>query len=163
MIKKLLKGIVATIGAFAIVLSVSQPAMAQRGEKTIGLAGGFATYNSGGYADLYFQYSFANHFRIAPEIGYIFRNEGKTGFEISADMHFPFRLAKGFAIYPLVGFTFNNWSYEHHDSRSRAGVDFGAGFDIYLTSNLKLSLQGKYSAMNDTGGGFFNMGIGYVF
>lgn len=161
--KNFFKGIISVLAVITAVIACSQSAMAQRGEKTIGIAGGFATYNSGGYADVYFHYSFADHIRIAPEIGYVFRNEGKTGFEISADMHFPFKLAKGFAVYPLVGFTFNNWSYEHHDSRSRAGVDFGAGFDIYLTSNLKLNLQGKYSAMNDTGGGFFNMGIGYVF
>lgn len=147
----------------AISLIGAQEVSAQRGEKTLGVAGGFATYNNGGYADLYFQYSFANHFRIAPEIGYVFRNEGKSAFELSVDMHFPFRIARGFAVYPLAGFTFNNWSYAGDGHASRAGADFGAGFDIYLTSNLKLNLQGKYSLMNDTGGGFFNMGIGYVF
>jgi hypothetical protein len=66
-------------------------------------------------------------------------------------------------VYPLAGFTFNNWSYRYGDSASRAGANFGAGFEIYLTSYLKLSLQGKYSLMNDTSGGFFGMGIGYVF
>lgn len=154
----LVVGLVMAFGLFC-----PSEANAQRGEKTLGLAGGFATYNDGGYADIYFQYSFANHFRIAPEIGYIFRNDGISGFEMSVDMHFPFRIARGFGIYPLVGFTFNNWDYYDDGHASRAGADFGAGFDIYLTSNLKLNLQGKYSVMNDTSGGFFNMGIGYVF
>lgn len=164
MMKRTLHILLVSIAALIAPFLTAGTASAQTGEKTLGLAGGFATYNNGGYANVYFQYSFAKHIRIAPEIGYIFRNEGKSGFEFSVDMHFPFRLAKAFSIYPLVGFTFNNWSYEGHDhSRSRAGVDFGGGFDIYLTSNLKLSLQGKYSAMNDTGGGFFDMGIGYVF
>ena len=40
---------------------------------------------------------------------------------------------------------------------------FGGGFDIYMTSQLKLNLQCKYSLMNDTGGCFLNMGIGYNF
>lgn len=155
--------ILAAIALLVGVAAVPQEAYAQRGEKTLGVAGGFATYNNGGYANLYFQYSFADHVRIAPEIGYIFRNEGKSGFEMSVDMHFPFKIARGFGVYPLAGLTFNNWTYHHDGHASRLGADFGAGFDIYLTSNLKLTLQGKYSLLNDTGGGFFDMGIGYVF
>lgn len=159
------KSLPTILAAILLMLGLALPteANAKGGEKTLGIAGGFATYNDGGYTDIYFQYSFADHLRIAPELGYVFRNEGKSAFEMSVDMHFPFRVARGFAVYPLVGFTFNNWSYGEDHHASRAGVDFGAGFDIYLTSNLKLNLQGKYSAMNDTGGGFINMGIGYVF
>lgn len=153
--------------AVAIVMALGiicpMQTMAQRGEKTLGIAGGFATYNNGGFVDVYFQYSFANHFRIAPDLGYAFRNEGKSAFLLDVDMHFPFRVAKAFSVYPLVGFTFNNWSYRYDGSASRAGANFGGGIELYLTSNLKLSLQGKYSLMNDTSGGFFDMGIGYVF
>lgn len=138
-------------------------AQAQKGEKTLGLMGGFATYNDGGFIDLYFQYSFLDHVRLSPDIGYGFRNDGASAFLLDVDVQFPFRLAKGFGIYPLVGFTFNNWNFEHAGNASRAGANFGAGFDIYLTSYLKLTLQGKYSLMNDTSGGFFGMGIGYVF
>lgn len=157
-IKLLAVAVIALIGALA-----PASAQAQRGEKTLGVMGGFATYNDGGFTDVYFQYSFANHFRLAPDLGYVFRNDGKSAFVLDVDLHFPFRIVKGFGVYPLVGFTFNNWSYKHGDNASRAGANFGAGFDIYLTSYLKLSLQGKYSLMNDTSGAFFGMGIGYVF
>ncbi|MBP3589324.1 MAG: outer membrane beta-barrel protein [Muribaculaceae bacterium] len=137
---------------------------AQRGEKVLGVAGGYATFNRSGMVDVYFQYSFAEHVRIAPEIGYIVQNNGKAGFEASIDMHFPFRVAKAFKLYPLAGVTFNNWSYSSDKSSdSRGGFDFGGGFDLYFTQNLKLSVQGKYSLMNDTGGGFFTVGLGYVF
>lgn len=156
-----------TVLAIAIVAALGAlmpiQANAQKGEKTLGLMGGFATYNNGGFTDVYFQYTFADHFRIAPDLGYVFRNDHKSAFVLDVDMHFPFRIARGFAVYPLAGFTFNNWSYKHGDSASRAGANFGAGFDLYLTSYLKLTLQGKYSLMNDTSGGFFGMGIGYVF
>lgn len=146
-------------------------AMAQTGEKTLGFAGGYASYNGGGYADLYFQYTFAPHLRIAPEIGYVFRNDHKSAFVCSVDMQFPFRLARGFNIYPLAGVTLNSWSYQHHhdddwddsDHATRGGFDFGGGFDVYLTRQLKLNFQAKYSLMNDTGGWFLNMGIGYNF
>lgn len=163
MVKKLVKKVSIISVCMAALLFSSQPAMAQRGEKTLGIKGGYSTYNDGGVASVYFQYTFAPHFRIAPEIGYIFRNNGVSGFEFSADMHFPFRVARGFNVYPLVGVTFNNWDWQYGGDASRFGFDFGGGFDIYMTSNLKLSLQGKYSMMNDTGGGFFDMGIGYVF
>lgn len=155
---------VLAVGVIALCAAAfPQQSMAQSGEKTLGVAGGFATYNSGGLAKLYFQYSFSNHVRIAPEVGYVFRNEGKSAFVMSVDMQFPFKLAKGFAIYPLAGVTFNNWTWHDDKHASRVGADFGAGFDIYLTSNLKLSMQGKYSMMNDTDGGFIDFGIGYVF
>lgn len=159
--KKITTLVFAVIATISVLFPVA--ADAQRGEKTLGIAGGFATYNDGGFVDVYFQYSFADHFRIAPDLGYAFRNEGKSAFLLDVDMHFPFRVAKAFSLYPLVGFTFNNWNYRHGGSASRAGANFGGGFEIYLTSNLKLSFQGKYSLMNDTSGGFFDMGIGYVF
>lgn len=141
----------------------SVPAFAHAGEKTLGIAGGYASHNNGGEANIYFHYSFSQHVRIAPEIGYVFRNEGKSAFECSVDMHFPFRVARGFKVYPLTGVTLNNWSYEHGGHITRGGLDFGGGFDLYLTSSLKLNLQGKYSLMNDTSGCFVQMGIGYVF
>ena len=147
----------------AIGLACAPTANAATGEKALGFAGGFASYNDGGYGKIYFQYEIAPHVRLAPEMGYIFRNEDCSGFEFSFDVQFPFRLARGFSIYPLAGLTLNNWSYEDDGHATRGGIDFGAGFDIYLTSSLKLSLQGKYSAMNDTSGAFFDMGIAYVF
>lgn len=150
--------------AVAAVFSLTPfAAYPQKGEKTLGLMGGFATYNSSGFTDVYFQYTFVDHVRIAPDLGYVFGNDGKSAFILNADMHFPFRVARGFSIYPLAGFTFNNWSYRHGDSESRAGANFGGGIDLYLTSNLKLTFQAKYSLMSDTGGGFFGAGIGYVF
>lgn len=157
---RLALGAALTLGALFIPTS---QAMAQRGEKTLGVAGGFSTYNNGGYADIYFQYSFADHVRIAPEIGYAFRHDNKSAFIASVDMHFPFRIARGFSVYPLAGVTFNNWSYRGGGNASRAGFDFGGGFDIKLTNYLKLTIQGKYSLMNDTDGGFIGMGLGYVF
>ena len=161
--KKFLHTLTLGVAAAASLLCFSTKANAQKGEKTLGISGGYASYNNGGYTDIYFQYTFANHFRIAPEIGYVFRNEGKSAFTMSVDMHFPYRVARGIALYPLAGITFNNWSYHHDGHASRAGADFGGGVDLYLTSNLKLTVQGKYSLMNDTSGGFIGLGIGYVF
>lgn len=159
----LIKSIICSV-ALASACIAAPEAYAQRGEKTLGVAGGFASYNTSGIIDVYFQYSFAEHVRIAPEVGYMFQNNGKSGFEVSVDMHFPFRVAKGFKLYPLAGITFNNWSYSAQDtSVSRGGFDVGGGLDLYFTSQLKMSVQGKYSLMQDTHGAYATIGLGYIF
>lgn len=163
----LMKRITALFSALIVIAAMLMPSGAEArrfsGEKTLGMMGGFASYNSGGYMDLYFHYTFSPHVRIAPEIGYVFSNNGKSAFEMSVDMHFPFRVARGFQVYPLAGLTFNNWNYKHAGSKSRVGADFGFGFELYLTTYLKLNLQGKYSLMSDTDGAFIGLGIGYNF
>ncbi len=137
-----------------------------RGEKSVGLSAGYAGYNSSGYISANFQYTFADHFRLAPEIGYVFYNQGATGFKVDADMHFPFRVAKGLGLYPLAGLTFNNWSFSRsplHENIMRFGVDAGVGLDLYLTNSLKLNFQAKYSLMKNCSGLFTGIGIGYIF
>lgn len=148
-----------------LLASVFSPvkAFSQKGEKSLGVMGGYATYNDGGFANVNFQYSVADHIRIAPSVGYVFRNDQKSAFTLSADVQFPFRIVKAFNVYPLVGITFNNWNYTYRDDRSRVGADFGGGFDLYLTSYLKMSIEGKYSLMNDTSGGYIGFGMAYVF
>ena len=145
------------------LISVPNVSASSVGEKTLGIAGGYASHNDGGYANMFFQYTFAPHVRLAPEIGYIFSNDDKSAFECSVDVHFPFRVARAFNLYPLTGLTLNSWTYKHGGHCTHAGFDFGAGFDLYMTSSLKLTIQGKYSLMNDTSGAFIQMGIGYVF
>lgn len=161
--KKLLRCVVMAVVAVAATIGLSTGASAQTGEKTIGIMGGFATHNSGGFTEVYMHYTIVPHVRLAPDLGYVFRSEGKSAFVFDVDLHFPFRIARGFNIYPLAGFAFNNWSYQGGGHATRCGMNIGGGFDIYLTKQLKLNLQGKYSMMNDTDGGFIGMGIGYNF
>lgn len=161
--RKYLKCIFSAVLAAVSLVGFSQSASAQSGEKTIGISGGFATYNNGGYSEVYMHYTIIPHVRLAPDLGYVFRNEGKSAFVFDIDLHFPFRIARGFNIYPLAGFAFNNWSYQGAGHATRVGMNIGGGFDILLTKQLKLTLQGKYSMMNDTDGGFIGMGIGYNF
>lgn len=161
--KKRLKVIrLAVLTLLAIVCAVPS-ASAQKGEMTVGLDGGYASYNKGGYVKAFMHYTIVPHVRLAPELGFAFRNEGRSAFLLDFDVQFPFRLTRGLNIYPLAGVTFNNWSYEGAGHDSRVGLDFGGGFDIYLTRQLKFMIQGKYSLMNDTGGGFVGLGIGYNF
>lgn len=133
------------------------------GEKTLGLSGGFASHNNSGYANVYMQIGVAPHVRLSPDVGYVFRKEGKSAFLVDVNVQFPFRVTKGINLYPLVGAAFNNWSYQHGGHATRFGANFGGGVDINLTRELKFTVEGKYSLMNDTGGGYVGVGIGYNF
>ncbi len=163
MLKTYFKRISSSILLIVALLTGSSLAQAQTGEKSFGLMGGFSTYNNGGYTSVFFQYTCAPHVRLAPEVGYAFRNDGASAFLLSMDVDIPFKVARGVNVYPLVGVTFNNWNYQGGGDCSRLGFDFGGGVDLNVTSQLKLLFQAKYSVMNDTSGGFIGMGIGYNF
>ncbi len=139
-----------------------------KGEKSVGVSGGYATYNNSGYVTVNFQWEFANHFRLAPDLGCVFPARDKSGFLVDCDLHFPFKLVRGFGVYPLIGLAYNNWHISHpgnvdSENLSRVGGNVGLGFDFYFTRNLKMQVQGKYSWMRDTDGGFIGLGLSYIF
>lgn len=161
--KKLLQ--ILSIAAVAIAAAFTPAtASAAVGDKTIGVMGGFASYNDGGFADIYFKYHFAPHVRFAPDLGYVFRSDHKQAFILNADVQLPFTIVKSFEVYPLVGVTYNFWEYQHGGGHlSRAGFNFGAGISFNLTSQISVDAKAKYSLMNDTGGCFVGIGLGYTF
>lgn len=165
MIKKILGALVVLSGAiFGLGIGEAQAAPK---EMAVGIGGGYSSYNNGGYAKLFVHYSPINHLRLAPEVGYVIKNQNKTAFEFSLDCQSPFRVGRGVSVYPLVGFTFNQWNFyddpEVKTKMTRAGLDLGGGLDVYLTSNLKFDFQAKYSLMRNTSGCFIDLGIAYVF
>ncbi len=160
--RKLICSIVAILAA-AFPIAVSARNLPVKGEKSLGVTAGYASYNNSGYAGVYFQYTFAQHVRIAPEVSFVFRNEDKSALAINADMHFPFRVARGVTLYPLAGLAFNNWSYRGGGSSLKVGGDVGGGCDIYFTANFKFTVQARYSIMDRTSGLFAGAGFGYVF
>ena len=105
----------------------------QRGEKSLGLAGGFNTANDGAVAGVFFQYSFSRHFRLAPSADYVFRHRGIDGLHVNLDCHFPIGVGSGrFDVYPLVGLNFMSM-YDHSivetedvsSRRTRLGLNIG--------------------------------------
>ncbi len=149
----------AALGVSAMTLTPTASAR----DMALGLWGGYASHNDGAYVLASFQIDMARHVRLSPEVGYAFRNDGKSALLINADVQFPFRVARGLNLYPLAGLTFNSWSYSHADTSNKVGADLGGGLEVLLTDNLKLSLQAKYSLMPDTSGAFVGAGIHFVF
>lgn len=147
---------------------------AGKGEKSVGLRGGYTTSNESAIAGLYFQYSFSDRFRIAPDIDYSFRNNGTDAISLNLNAHVPFSLAAGrAAFYPLAGLNYTSWNIhkrleieDNDDAKSRIdrlGFNIGAGFEYYVKPTLKLGFEGKYRWTKDYDSGVFNLSIGYVF
>lgn len=166
------------VAAVATLLAVSVCALpcqgAGKGEKSVGLRGGYTTANKSAVAGLYFQYSFSDHFRIAPDIDYSFRNNGTDAISLNLNAHVPFRFeSEKVALYPLAGLNYTSWNIhkrieieDNDDAKSRIdrlGLNIGGGVEYYVKPTLKLGFEGKYRWTRDYNSGVLNLSIGYVF
>lgn len=165
---------VALIFAMFIGLFSELALCVEKGDKSLGLKGGYTTSNHSAVAGLYFQYAFSSRFRLAPDIMYAFRNDGRDAYSINLNAHIPFSLNDSkFTLYPLVGFNYTSWNIkgrkeiaENDDAKSRIdrlGFNIGCGVEFNVKPSLKLSFEAKYAALKDYGAGVFNVAIGYVF
>ncbi|MBD5185986.1 MAG: porin family protein [Bacteroides sp.] len=145
----------------------------ERGEKTLGLRGGYNTRNESGVAGVYFQYAFSRHVRLAPNVDYVFRNKGTDAYSCNINVHFPlyFGSSTRFDLYPLAGVNFISWNHRLNNSDgidtssrvSRLGLNAGAGAEYYCTPTLKLCVEAKCNFVEANTSGVFSIGIGYVF
>ena len=159
-----------------ISLAIPQNASAQKGEKTFGVKTGFISRNTSALAGLYFQYSFSDHFRLAPDAEVAFRHKDRDAFIFDIDCHFPFSFAQGgkTALYPLAGITYASWnrhqSKEETDAdndvstrKSSLGMNLGAGFELKASPTLKLALEARYSLVKANSSLQLALSIGYIF
>ncbi len=166
----------------AVMLSAWFPASAQieKGQKSVGFHGGYATYNTSGLAGVGFQYAFSRHFRLAPSVDYIFTHKKVDGLMFNIDYHGPVSLnqARTVYFYHLLGINYASWHHSPEDigegevnagmadvsSRdNNFGLDVGAGFEWYVSPTLRLSLEGKFNWVHHANTGLFYLGISYVF
>lgn len=156
-------------------LSTQADAQIVKGEKSLGPKVGYVSKNKTAVAGLAFQYAFTSHFRIAPELGYIFRHNDLDAFAFDINGHVPFNFTgEKVAFYPLAGLNYSSWS--HHFDReelmetddvstrtNRFGLNLGAGFDLRCSETLKLTIEAKYTLMKVYSTTVLTVGISYVF
>ncbi len=169
------KNIIAAIACALATISAAlcpDAAHARRGEASVGVVGGYTTKNDSPLAGIFFQYSFSDHFRIAPDLGCVFRNKGLDNLFFDANVHFPFAIAGRTELYPLAGFSYTSWD-RHYISDAdlddvstrvgRVGLNLGAGIDVRATRTLRLRFEAVYT-LNDGYSTFSPViGIGYTF
>lgn len=173
-IKRIIAAILATI-SIATIVPDSAFAMDHKGEKSVGIRGGYTSKNRSATAGLYFQYSFNKSFRISPNLDYTFRHNGIDAYSINLNCHMPIALrSERIRAYPLAGLNYTSWnqinnadSYSSIDDSStrtsRLGANMGAGIEYYATSTMKLALEAKYLLAKNYSSAIISLSIGYVF
>ncbi len=161
--------------ALALWLAMPFAANAQRGEKVFGVQTGYTSTNNSAIAGMFFQYSFSDHFRVSPEMGFVIRHEDLDAFTADINLHFPLSLNHSgdftTQIYPIVGADLSSWTHHHiinndDDVSTRAtkfGLNLGGGFQFLPSSTLKLKIEAKYTLMQTYSTFVASVGIGYVF
>ncbi|MCC8038936.1 MAG: porin family protein [Bacteroidales bacterium] len=171
-----MKALKSLLAAIAIAL-LALPIQAQhRGETSLGVRGGWNTRNHSPMAGIFFQYQFSEHFRLSPNIDYIFEHHDQDGAAVNINAHFPFIVSQNqkWCLYPLAGLTYSTWSRKHvHDTLddtndvttrdSRIGLNLGGGIELRCTESLKLNFEAKAALVKRYSTGAFNIGIAYIF
>lgn len=145
-------------------------------DKTFGLRAGYNTRNESALAGLFFQYGFSEHFRLSPNVDYIFQHDDVDALSINCNVHMPFKLTQSAKtrIYPLAGLNYTSWNYHHTEQserenddvttrRNRFGLNVGAGFEIRATSSLKISVEAKATLIKSYSSATISAAIGYIF
>ena len=171
---------IARIGLLAITSLCSLmpiSTMAQKGQTSVGLRGGFTTRNTTASAGLYLSYRFSEHFRMSPKIDYAFRHNGTDAFSFNFDTEMPIALnaEKNVNFYPIAGLNYSTFSTHFQitdndesvmgisERTNHFGLNLGAGIEYFATPTLRLALESKCLLMKQFTGGWFNISIGYVF
>lgn len=168
--------IIALLAAIALV-APADASSPYRGQKSMGLFGGYTTRNESADAGIFFQYRFAKSFRIAPSAGYDFRNRGEDAFTINLDFHMPFALNQEETVnfYPLAGVGYSVFSRKESESllreaatdnrhrTDRFGTNLGGGIEYFASSTLRLAFEAQWRWRTDYSTGLFNVSIGYRF
>lgn len=161
--------------ALAAACGLTAQAQIVKGEKSVGPKLGYVSKNQSAVAGLVFQYAFSNHFRLAPELGYVFRHKDMDAFTFDINAHVPFGFTgEKVAFYPLAGLNYSSWSrhFKEEDMMeikdvstrtARFGLNLGAGFDLRCSETLKLSFEAKYLLIKGFTTVAVTAGISYVF
>ena len=178
--------------AIVLVASVCS-AMAQKGEKAVGLQLNYGTQIESMGIGAKFQYGITNAIRLEPSFNYFFGKSGGNMFDFNVNAHYLFDVAPKVKVYPLVGIGYasisggggidisydggeswedygyeydEDWSDEGSSSSSRSGnftVNLGAGAEYQLTDRLSINAEVKYQIISNFNQVVVGIGAAYKF
>lgn len=154
-----------------MVLTITAGVFAQKNEKSIGLSLGYGTEIESLGIGAKFNYGLTDQIRLSPSFNYFFKKDNVSGWEINADAHYLFNVAPKFNVYPLLGLTLTNWKLDMgkvfgndlSTSKTRFGLNIGAGVSYKIAYDLSVGAEFKYSAVSDLDQAVFNVNIMYAF
>lgn len=183
--RKIIRRPLALLLAFTACIFMTVPdaeAQMAKGEKSFGPFVGYASKNESAVAGVQFQYAFSNHFRIAPDLGYVFRHQNLDALVLDLNALFPFTFTgERVALYPYAGLALRSWNPHNVDfpvgsgykefgnpadistRKTKFGANVGAGFEMRLTPAMKLSVEAGYAIIKDFGCTRVIASLAYVF
>lgn len=158
-----------TILAVAATVSCA----AHAGEKTLGIHAGYNSRGESALAGITFTYRFSEHFRLAPSVSYVFKHHDLDAYAFNIDTQYPIVLGTSrVSFYPLAGLSLSSWTMRYADAvdtddaksrYSRIGFNVGGGFDMRVTSTLRVGIEAAYNYVKDFDGANIRASIAYCF
>lgn len=157
--------------AACMMIAGFSSAFAQQGKQAFGGSISYGTEIESVGIGAKYQYNITRAIRLEPSMNYFFENDGLSMFDINANVHYLVPIASNARLYPLFGFTYTNWNldlgkvdgYDIDGSKSKFGVNLGAGMDFDLASNWTMNIEIKYQLISDFDQAVFNLGVAYNF
>lgn len=173
-----LRNIVIAVLALVGSAVLFQAQAAVKGERNVGVTAGYTSSNKSAVAGIGFSYAFSQHFRVAPNLQYAFRNNNRDGLLINFDFHVPLNIESGnkVEIYPIVGLNYSCWTnyYKSEEKekdnsndvstrKNRFGLNAGAGVGYNVTETIRLSFDARYTLVKGFNTTTLAAGIAYRF
>lgn len=142
-------------------LSVSSLSAQSTGTFAIGGHLGFGSEIESIGIGAHAQFNIMEFVRVAPSFTLF---PGKADlWMFSADGHYLLPIAYNFVFYPIAGLNVSGWKFENMDSKTRFGLNVGAGLQYDLSFNLITNLEYRYQAITDYSQSLLTAGIAYRF
>lgn len=81
----------------------------------------------------------------------------------SVDGHYLLPIKYNLMFYPIAGLNVSGWKFENTDSKTRIGLNVGAGFQYDVSFNFIANLEYRYQAITDYSQSLITAGIAYRF
>ena len=121
------------------------------------------------------QYGFIDRFRGVLEYKYYIDRHNLSAWGVTADTHYVLGISNSnFAFYPIAGVSLSRWTNDtgradipnterHKDSDNRIGLNLGLGFQIGLSENTFLQIEGKEALIKNYSQFVISAGFMYQF
>lgn len=117
-----------------------------------------------------FDYYITNAFRLTPNATVWFKKDNLSSWDVNLDVNYIIPLSQRFKVYPIAGLTLSSWK-QHKDkalgtsstSKTKFGVNLGAGIEYDITSNWFVNFEFKYRLISKFDQAVLGVGFGYRF
>lgn len=154
--KKLLLIFIAAAG-----LSLSSLSAQSTGTFAVGAHLGFGSEIESIGIGAHAQFNVMEFVRVAPSFT-VFPGKADM-WMIAADGHYLLPISYNFLFYPIAGVNVSGWKFEGYSSKSRLGLDLGAGLQYEVSFNIITNLEYRYQAISDYSQSLITAGIAYRF